>query len=108
MVGSRNPTPVGAQTARAFAAELANVGITITSGLAEGIDAASHRGAIDADGFTVAVIGCGPDQVYPRHHAELARCVADQGALVSEFPVGVPPLAGNFPRRNRVITANSP
>ena len=107
IVGSRNPTPAARETAFEFSASLASIGITITSGLAAGIDGACHRGAIHADGFTVAVMGCGLDQVYPASHRELMEKVAAQGAVISEFPVGEPPRPHNFPRRNRVISGLS-
>jgi DNA processing protein len=86
-----------------FAADFARLGLTITSGLALGIDAACHEGALDADGSTVAVLGHGLDEVYPREHQDLARRVATTGALISEFPPGTPPLTHHFPRRNRII-----
>jgi DNA processing protein len=106
MVGSRNPTALGASTARQFAAWFARAGITITSGLARGIDAASHAGALGAGGLTVAVCGHGLDRVYPPEHEALAaRIAATGGALVSEFPPGTPPRAGHFPQRNRLIAA---
>ncbi|MFI4869380.1 MAG: DNA-processing protein DprA [Steroidobacterales bacterium] len=104
MVGSRNPTLPGQRTARAFAACLSRAGLTITSGLAAGIDAASHEGALEAGGRTVAVLGSGIDVVYPRQHLGLAARIAAQGALVSEHPPGSPPLRANFPRRNRIIS----
>jgi DNA processing protein len=104
MVGSRNPTPAGRETAHRFAAQLARAGLVITSGLAIGIDAACHRGALDAAGFTIAVCGTGLDIAYPRANAELAEAVAAHGALVSEFALGTPALKSNFPRRNRVIS----
>ena len=104
MVGTRSPTPAGRETAQEFARHLAGVGLTITSGLALGIDAASHRGALAAGGYSVAVVGTGLDRVYPARHRELAHQIAEQGALVSEFSPGMPPLAANFPRRNRIIS----
>lgn len=108
MVGSRNPTPVGMETAQDFAHQLGKAGMTITSGLALGIDAASHQGCLDAAGQTVAVLGTGPDRVYPARHRELAHDIVNNGgALVSEFSPGTPPLPGNFPRRNRIISGLS-
>jgi DNA processing protein len=105
MVGSRNPTQPGQRTARAFAGFLSAAGLTITSGLALGIDAASHEGALAADGLTIAVLGTGIDNIYPRQHRALAARIAARGALVSEYPPGCPPLKANFPRRNRIISA---
>ncbi len=108
MVGSRNPSRSGAETAHDFARHLGGVGLVITSGLALGIDAASHRGALRGGGQTVAVLGTGPDRVYPASHRELAHAVVDEGgALVSEYPPGTPPLAHHFPRRNRIISGLS-
>lgn len=105
MVGSRNPTTGGEETAHAFAAHLAGVGLAITSGLALGIDAACHRGALAAKGATVAVMGTGLDRVYPARHRDLAHAIAAaSGALVSEFPSGTQPRPENFPRRNRIIS----
>jgi len=104
IVGSRNASPGGADTARAFAAHLAARGITITSGLALGIDAAAHAGALEAGGMTIAVLGTGPDTCYPRAHVGLATRIAGSGALCTEFLPGVPPLRENFPRRNRIIS----
>ncbi len=108
VVGSRNPSPGGLQTAREFSSHLARAGLGIISGLALGIDAASHRGTLDAGGITVAVEGTGPDQIYPRIHRGLAdEIVASNGARISEFPPGTLPVAGNFPRRNRIISGLS-
>ncbi|HEV8444548.1 MAG TPA: DNA-processing protein DprA [Steroidobacteraceae bacterium] len=103
IVGSRNPTAGGRATARDFAARFARLGLCITSGMALGIDAASHEGALLADGLTVAVLGHGLDSVYPPEHAALAERIAAQGALVSEFPPGTPVQRHHFPRRNRII-----
>lgn len=107
MVGSRNPSASGQQTATDFARHFGAAGLVITSGLALGIDAASHRGALDAGAGTVAVTGTGLDRVYPASHRELAHAIAENGVLVSEFAIGTPPLAGNFPRRNRIISGLS-
>ncbi|NNJ84014.1 MAG: DNA-protecting protein DprA [Gammaproteobacteria bacterium] len=104
MVGSRNPTPTGREIAFAFAKELAHMGFVITSGLATGIDGAAHRGAMAAGGRTIAVVGTGLDRVYPARHRDLALEVVENGACISEFPLGTPPLAANFPRRNRIIS----
>ncbi|MCU0766344.1 MAG: DNA-processing protein DprA [Gammaproteobacteria bacterium] len=107
VVGSRNPTDGGRRTARAVARELAAAGLCVTSGLASGIDGEAHDGALSAGGATVAVLGTGPDRVYPARHRDLARRVAAGGALVSEFPPGTPPLPSNFPRRNRIVSGLS-
>ena len=104
IVGSRHATPQGLANARAFAAELAGRGVAIVSGLAAGIDGAAHEGALQAGGITVAVVGTGADRVYPARHQALARRLVEAGgAIVSEHPLGTPPLAPNFPRRNRLI-----
>ena len=107
MVGSRHPTPAGLETAQEFAKHLAANGIVITSGLALGIDGASHLGAMAGGGMTIAVAGTGLDRVYPARHRELAHEITEHGALISEFPPGTPPTAGNFPRRNRIISGLS-
>lgn len=108
MVGSRNPTPGGRRTAEDFARFLAANGLTITSGLASGIDGASHRGALAANGYTLAVLGTGPDIDYPAQHRELAlEIIAADGAVVSEFPPGTPPRPDHFPSRNRIISGLS-
>ena len=107
MVGSRRATPCGVETAHRFSAELAGCGLVITSGLALGVDAASHRGAMAGRGRTLAVAANGLDIVYPRIHRRLARQVAENGALVSEFSPGTAPLARHFPRRNRLISGLS-
>ena len=104
IVGSRNPTPQGIQNAERFAAALAEAGLVIASGLALGIDAAAHRGALSAGGGTVAFIGTGIDRIYPARNRELAMEIGAKGTIVSEFPIGTPVTAANFPRRNRLIS----
>lgn len=103
IVGSRNATKQGENNASAFAAALSGAGLTIVSGLAAGIDAAAHEGALKGTASTVAVIGTGIDRIYPARNEALARRIAGQGMIISEFPLGTPPLAANFPRRNRLI-----
>ncbi|HVO12531.1 MAG TPA: DNA-processing protein DprA [Vicinamibacteria bacterium] len=103
VVGARAATPRGLAFARMLASELAAAGLTVVSGLARGIDTAAHQGALEAGGRTVAVLGCGLDQVYPKENAALARRIAQEGAVVSEFPPGTGPWKQNFPRRNRTI-----
>jgi len=104
IVGSRRPTPAGREAAFDFASRLVAHGLVVTSGLAAGIDAAAHRGALAGGGRTVAVCGTGLDQVYPAVNASLAQEIAARGALVSEFPPGTPPRPAHFPRRNRLIS----
>lgn len=107
VVGSRNATAQGIQNAENFAKTLAGHGFGIISGLALGIDAAAHRGALAVHGTTVAVIGTGADRLYPARNIQLAQEIATHGAIVSEFPLGTPALAANFPRRNRIISGLS-
>lgn len=109
VVGSRNPTAQGLSNAHEFARSFAQAGLTVVSGMALGIDGAAHRGALAGAAprqlATIAVVGTGLDSVYPRQHLELAHEIARRGLIVSEYPLGTPPLAANFPRRNRIIAA---
>lgn len=107
IVGSRNPSPPGRDNAFEFSRFLASGGITVSSGLAMGIDAAAHQGALAGQGKTVAVIGTGLDRVYPAKHRDLAHEITEHGVIVSEFALGTPPRAENFPRRNRLISGLS-
>ncbi len=108
MVGSRNPTHIGAETAHEFGRFIGSSGITVTSGLALGIDTKSHQGAMDGGGETIAVLGTGPDRIYPASNHRLAHQIVDGGgAIVSDYMPGTPPLAPNFPRRNRIISGMS-
>ncbi len=107
MVGSRNPSPMALQTTRAFAKSFATFGLTVTSGLALGVDQAAHKGALEANGATIAVAATGLDRVYPAKHKALAEEIIKTGALVSEFPIGTQPKPGYFPRRNRIISGLS-
>ena len=103
VVGSRRATPYGLRVAERLGADLAARGVTVVSGLARGVDTAAHRGALGAQGRTIAVLGSGVDVVYPAENGPLAREVADAGAVVSQFPMGTPPLPHHFPARNRLI-----
>ena len=107
VVGSRSPTPQGIQNAESFAGAFARAGLVIASGLALGIDAAAHRGALAAGGDTIAFVGTGIDRIYPARNRDLALEVGAKGCIVSEFPLGTPVMAANFPRRNRLISGIS-
>jgi DNA processing protein len=104
IVGSRHATPAGRENAHDFARALGEAGLTIVSGLALGIDGAAHDGALDTAGGTIAVVGTGPDRVYPARHKALAHAIAARGTMISEFAPGTPALPYNFPQRNRVIS----
>lgn len=103
IVGSRNPTPQGVDTARSFASALSTGGLTVVSGLALGIDGAAHEGALKGPGSTIAVVGTGLDRVYPKRHHELAHRIAREGLMMSEYSLGTMPMNHNFPLRNRII-----
>lgn len=107
IVGSRNPSFSGRENAFQFANQLAKHGFTITSGLARGIDSASHQGALQAESPTIAVLGSGIDYIYPKENTALAEKITQQGAIISEFPPGTPPLPKHFPQRNRIISGLS-
>jgi DNA processing protein len=107
IVGSRNPTPQGEKNARQFARVFGEAGICVVSGLALGVDGAAHDGALLGGGTTIAVVGTGLDRVYPKQHLALAQRIAQRGLIISEFPMGTPPLTANFPKRNRIISGLS-
>lgn len=104
IVGARNASYYGINTANRFARELSGRGFTVVSGMARGVDTAAHEGVIQAKGRTIAVFGCGLDKVYPPENTELAGKIVSNGAVISEFPLGTPPLKQNFPKRNRIIS----
>jgi DNA processing protein len=111
VVGSRNPTPQGEQNAKAFAHALSSAGLTVVSGMALGVDGAAHQGALAGAApealATIAVVGTGLDRVYPKHHLQLAHQIAQRGLIMSEYPLGTPPMNANFPKRNRIISGLS-
>ncbi len=107
MVGSRNATSGGLQLTRELARDLAEHDICVVSGLARGVDSAAHRGALDAAGSTIAVLGCGIDRIYPPENSRLFHQILEQNAIISEYPPGTPPHAGHFPGRNRIISGLS-
>lgn len=107
IVGSRNASAQGMRNARTFGAAVSGCGFTIVSGMAAGIDGAAHEGGLEGGGATVAVLGTGIDRIYPARHRDLARRIAGDGCLLSEYPLGTPATAGNFPRRNRIISGLS-
>ena len=107
IIGSRHATPQGLSNSESFAQAASMAGLCVVSGMALGIDAAAHRGGLSGRGSSIAVVGTGLDKVYPAANRKLAHQLAEEGALVSEFPLGTPPLAANFPRRNRIISGMS-
>lgn len=107
VVGTRRPTTYGAVAAERLSTDLANLGLTIASGMARGIDTAAHRAAIDCGGNTIAVFGCGVDMIYPAENRKLAATIAEKGLMISEFPLGTPAYPQNFPVRNRIISGMS-
>ena len=107
VVGSRNATTQGLRNGEAFAKSCSDAGLCVVSGMAQGVDTAAHLGGLQGVGASIAVVGTGLDKVYPASNRELAHRLAQQGAIVSEFPLGTPPLAANFPRRNRIISGLS-
>lgn len=107
IVGSRSPTPQGIQNAESFAAAFVEAGLVVASGMALGIDAAAHRGALTVSGDTIAFVGTGIDRIYPARNRDLALEIGARGCMVSEFPIGTPVSAANFPRRNRLISGVS-
>jgi len=107
VVGTRRPTAYGGVAASKLSADLASAGMTITSGMARGVDTAAHRGVLEVGGDTVAVFGCGIDQIYPAENRKLAEQIATRGLLISEFPMGAPAYPQNFPIRNRIISGMS-
>lgn len=107
IVGTRRPTAYGTQVAARLAKDLSEAGLTITSGMARGIDTAAHRAVLEVQGDTIAVFGCGVDEVYPSENRKLAETLAEKGLVISEFPMGAPPYPQNFPVRNRIISGMS-
>jgi DNA processing protein len=107
IVGARRATAAGRAMTEELSHDLARAGMTVVSGLARGVDAAAHRGALAAQGRTIAVLGCGIDQTYPREHEQLRRQIEERGAILSEVPMGAPPHSHHFPRRNRIISGLS-
>jgi DNA processing protein len=107
VVGTRRPTPYGTTVATRLAKDLASAGLTIVSGMARGIDTAAHKAVLEAGRDTVAVFGCGVDELYPSENRKLAQQIAEKGLILSEFPMGAPPYPQNFPVRNRIISGLS-